>query len=242
MDPDEQDPQSGSPAASADPASPAPGAITAPDWEADDNPYKKRFEGYRSDADRKITRLSQYEQAVEDFQTGEPDKMRRAAAILGIDSVVEIEDPPAPTYDDPSDELRAQYNALQEEFKALRGELTAKEQKAQEAAQAAELQRRLDSLKIEDEQDRSVVLGVAFTLPMGEDGLPDVAAAHKFIEERDTARQRSWGERKRRTPGSIAPGSTATQQKPIHEMVGPDGRLSAEGLAYAARMHEDRLS
>lgn len=223
---EEQDPQSGPPEQVADPTT-DPGASTAFDWDTDDNPWKKRFEGYRPEADRKITRLSQYEQAVQDFQSGDPAEMRRAAAVLGINDYLEIEDPDPPTYDDPADELRAELAALRAEQEAFKGQLTAREQKEAEAAQVAEVNSRLDKLGITDEQERNVVLGAAFTLPMDEQGLPDVAAAARFIEERDNARMRAWGETKN-APRSIQPGSPATQQKNVAEM------SREEKIAWAA--------
>lgn len=215
---EEQDPQSGPPEAAsvADPT-PDPGVSTTIDWDVDDNPWKKRFEGYRPEADRKITRLSQFEQAVQDFRSGDPEEMRRAAAVLGINDYLDIEDPDPPTYDDPVEELRAQLAAQDERYASLEGKLTAREQKEAEAAQVAEVNSRLDKLGITDEQERNVVLGAAFTLPMDEQGLPDVQAAARFIEERDNARMRAWGQSKD-APRSIQPGQSATQQKNVANM------------------------
>lgn len=213
---EDQDPQGGPPDSSTI-ADPTPDPGTTFDWDTDDNPWKQRFEGYRPEADRKITRLSQYEQAVQDFQTGDPAEMRRAAAVLGLADHLEIEDPEPPTYDDPSDELRAELAALRAEQESFKGQLTAREAKEAEAAQVAEVNARLDKLAITDEQERNVVLGVAFTLPMDEQGLPDVSAAAKFVTDRDNARMRAWGDTKN-APRSIQPGSPATQQKNVADM------------------------
>lgn len=242
MDPNEQDPQSGSPAEvqTADPVDPAPGASTPLDWDSDENPYRKRFEDYRRTADQKVTRLSQYEQAVQDFQSGDPAQMRRAAAILGIADHLEIEDPEPPVYDDPAEELRAQYAELAQKYEGLESKLTAKEQKDKEAAEIKEVQRRLDDLKLTDEDDRNTVLGRAFTLPMGEDGLPDVKAAFEAIVARDRKHGRAWKATKTAAPGSIAPGSTATQQKKPTDMLDSQGALTQEGLDYYAALAEDR--
>lgn len=242
--PNDQDPQDGSPDLTADPQSAAPGT-TQIDWESDENPYrpfKDRFEGYRRTADQKITRLSQYEQAVQDFQSGDPAEMRRAAAVLGIGEYLEIEDPDPPTYDDPSDELRAQIEALRAEQEQFKGQLTAREQKEAEAAQVAEVNSRLDKLGITDEQERNVVLGAAFTMPMDDAGLPDVAAAAKFIEARDRAR---FADRfadykaSKRAPTSIQPGQTGTGQKSAADMTDSSGLLTQEGLDYYAQRMED---
>jgi hypothetical protein len=238
MNLDNQDPQSGPPEPVADPAVPDPGA-TAPtfDWDADENPWKQRFEGYRPEADRKITRLSQFEQAVQDFQTGDPSEMRRAAAILGIADHLDIEEPEPPVYDDPVEELRAQLAAQDEKYTALEGKLTKREQAEQEAQQVAEINKRLDKLSITDEVERNMVLGTAFTLPMGDDGLPDIPAAIARIEARDKARDRAWASGKR-APRSIQPGQTATQTRNISEMVDSTGLLTQEGLDYLAQQAE----
>jgi hypothetical protein len=245
MDPEQLDPLDGSPDAAqlADPAGPAPGASTTDiDWESPSNPYRERFEGYRKTADQKITRLSQYEQAVQDFQSGDPAEMRRAAAILGIADHLEIEDPAPPVYDDPAEELRAQYAKLESELTGLRGELTAKEAKDAEQAQIKEIQGRLDKLDL-DPSDRDMVLGLALTRDPGEDGLPDVKAAFDLIVARDKAlkqgRDRAYRDGKKNAPGSIAPGSTATQQKNIADMTRADGNLTQEGLDYLAAKYED---
>lgn len=237
---DNQDPQSGSPEPVADPAVTDPGA-TAPtfDWDADDNPWKQRFEGYRPEADRKITRLSQFEQAVQDFQTGDPAEMRRAAAILGLADHLEIEEPEPPVYDDPVEELRAQIAAQQERYTALEGKLTAREQKEQERAQETAINAELDTLGLTDKDERNMVLGTAFTLPAREDGLPDFKAAIARIEARDKARDRAWASGKR-APRSIQPGQTATQTRDPADMIDSTGALTPEGLDYYAQRMQDR--
>lgn len=237
---DNPDPQGGSLDPAADPATDPGANSTTIDWDSDANPYRKRFEDYRSTADRKVTRLSQFEQAVADFQTGDPAEMRRAATILGIADYLDIEEPEPPTYDDPVEELRAQLAAQDEKYAALEGKLTQREKQEQEAQQVAEINKRLDKLNITDEVERNLVLGTAFTLPMGDDGLPDISAAISRIEERDKARDRAWRDGKRTAPRSIQPGQTATQQRNISDMVDSTGGLTQEGLDYLAQKAEDR--
>lgn len=239
---DESGPPGSTSDALADPVDPAPGASTAFDWESDENPYKKRFGDYRSEADRKITRLSQYEQAVQDFQSGDPAEMRRAAAILGIADHLEIEEPEPPTYDDPAEELRAQIAEQQAELAKFKSELTEKEKKQQEEAGIKEVNARLQKLLPDDEDDRNVVLGLALTRPPGEDGLPDVQAAYDAIVARDRKRDKGWAEGKRRGHAPIAPGSPATPQKSIADMTRADGSLTKEGLDYLTEQYEARVS
>ncbi|HZA18913.1 MAG TPA: hypothetical protein VE645_18885 [Pseudonocardiaceae bacterium] len=207
---EDQDPQSGSPEAGhdADPIT-APGTDTTPqvDWE-------QRFNGFRASADPKITRLSQYEQAIEDFQSGDPEQMRRAAAILNLSDHLEIPDP-EPEYDadDPMAALQAQVNELS-------GKLTAAEQRDQEAQVARIVEERLSKIESLDDADRGLVLAQAINMPADVEGLPDIQAAYDALVARDRARieaaQRDWA--KGKTPTSIAPGTTGTQQENIMEM------------------------
>ena len=239
---DENGPPGSTSDALADPATPAPGASTTVDWDSPDNPWKTRFEGYRPEADRKITRLSQYEQAVQDFQSGDPAEMRRAAAILGIADHLEIEEPEPPTYDDPAEELRAQIAAQQAELAQFKNELTEKEKAQKEEAGIKEVNARLQKLLPDDEDDRNVVLGLALTRPPGEDGLPDVQAAFDAIVARDRKRDKGWADGKRRGHAPIAPGSPATPQKNIADMTRADGSLTKEGLDYLAEQYEARVN
>jgi hypothetical protein len=215
----EQDPTQGPPEQNPADPTPDPGASTTVDWESDDNIYKRRFEEYRSQvADPKINRLSQYEQAVQDFQSGDPAEMRRAAAILGIAEHLEIEDPEPQFYDDPADELRAELEALREEFGTVKSTLSQREQQEQESWLASTIEGRLDEIQGLDEADKDVVLALAVTLPPDQEGLPDVEKAYQTLVARDEARQREWGAGKRRIPSSIRPGASATQQKHVSQM------------------------
>jgi hypothetical protein len=236
MDVEDQDPHGGSPEAEhvADPT-PAPG--TTPDWDTDDNPWKQRFESFRPEADRRNTRLSQFEQAVEDFQSGDPAEMRRAAAILGIADHLEIPDP-EPEYetDDRTAEIEARFEAR----------LAERDQRDAERFVRREVDERLSKLDGLDEDDRDLVLAQAIRMPtITVDGLdvPDVDAAYKVLAARDQARIKKYEEdwkRGKRAPSSIQPGTTATQQKSITEMVDSNGTLNREGLEWAAQRMADR--
>ncbi len=201
---------------------PATGSPTAPvvepgqtqefDWDTDDNPYKQRFETYRTEADRRATKLSTYEQSLEDLRSGDTERQAAAAAALGIELVQD--EPEDPGYIDPVDELLRRQDALEQQLAQERAS------RVQEQATSV-IEARLDALGDLDEADKDLVLARAVTLPKGDDGLPDVAAAHAQLKARDTARleaaMKDWAAGKRTTAG-LAPGTTATEQKNIMDM------------------------
>lgn len=231
---DEQGPQ-GSPD-DAGTADPSVDLGTAVDWDSPENTWKTRFETYRVEADRRNTQLSQYEQALEDFRSGDPSAMRRAAAILKVDDLLEIPDPEPETFDDP-------YDALAAKLEALEGKLSQGEQQRQQENAAMEVEKRLSKIDGLDDADKDLVLARAIAMPPGADGLPDVQAAYKALVDRDTARMQQyeadWRAGKR-APTSIQPGTTATQKRNPEDLRDSSGQLTAEGLDYYAQRAEDR--
>jgi hypothetical protein len=225
MTPDElQDPLGGSP----DPAGPGtqdPGASTI-DWDSPDNPYKKRFEDYRSEADRKVTEFKTYQSYVNDLSSDDPSRRAAAAEALGVELVEEEPE----IYDDPYDELRAEVGGLKEQ-------LSQRDQQRQQEALAGEVERRLDKLGLSDEPDESGwsekdwVLARAVQQP-DENGVPDVAVAHAELKKLEAAVERKWAASKK-APRSIQPGQAATGQKNILEMD------DQERIAYAVQKLQD---
>lgn len=176
------------------------------DWESADNPYKSRFNDYRAEADRRATKLSEYEQNLEDLRFGDEARQAAAAAALGIELA---QDEPDPTYVDPYDELRT-------ELEQVKGQLSASERRQQEREASAVIAARLDAMDL-DESDKDWVVARALALPPGEDKLPDVQAAFAQLVERDTRRMQKWQTTKK-APRGIAPGTSATGQKSIMDM------------------------
>lgn len=173
-------------------------------WDADDNPYKKRFEDFRSGADRVATKLSQYEQHLEDLRSSDIERQRKAARELGIELVEE-----EPSYVDPYEELRTELSQVKSQLSA------AEEQRAQERATQA-VEARLSALEL-DESDKDWVLARAIALGAGDDGLPDIKSAYDQLRARDEAAMERWAASKK-APQSIAPGRTATETKDIMSM------------------------
>ncbi len=190
------DPETGSPV----------GSTQEFDWESDSNPYKTRFNDYRSEADRRATKLSEYEQHLEDLRSDDEQRQAAAAAALGIELVQDEQDT---QYVDPYDELRT-------ELEQVKGQLSDAERRQQEREASAIISARLDAMDL-DEADKDWVVARAIALPPGEDKLPDVKAAYDQLVARDTARMQQWQTTKK-VPRGIAPGTSATEQKNTDDM------------------------
>jgi hypothetical protein len=217
---DPQDPQGGSPDPSGQTADPseAPGSAPTIDWDSPDNPYKQRFETYRPEADRRATQLSQYQQAIEDFNSGDPDAMRRAAAILQIDQSLDIPEP-GPEYQDPGSlppELAGLYSKIQE----MEGKLTARERADQEAAMDRMIEQRLGAIEDLDPGDHDLVVAQAVNMPLDPQGNPDIQGAYEALKARDQAHidaaMNKYADSKGSTP--IAPGTRAEPAEDIMAM------------------------
>lgn len=196
------------------------------DWESDDNPYKQRFNDYRPEADRRATRLSEYEQALEDLRSTDPSRQQAAAEILQIELVTE--DPIENEYVDPYEELSARVEQLSQQ-------LTQSEIASRNKDAAITVEARLDSMDLDD-SDKDWVLARGIAMGAGDDGLPDVYAAYQELKARDDARiqaaMQDWQAGKR-SPRSIAPGTTATEQKNTDDMT------DAERVDYFTARLED---
>lgn len=189
------------------------------DWETDDNPYKGRFESYRSEADRRATEYQQNQALLTDLQSGDPAKQQAAAEALGMEFIAEE---PEPGEDPRVAELLTKYQELE-------SKLTAREQRDNDAAVAAEINARIEALGLDSEDEGNLVLAAALRQPVGEDGLPDIGAAHAAIVARDERRYESWKKSKRTSVTSRGPG--AVDDKNILDMT------DEERLDWAMEKH-----
>lgn len=191
------------------------------DWEAADNPYRKRYEDLRPEADRRQSELDRTQSLIDDLRGADIERQRAAAAQLGF----ELAEEEPETYDDPSDALRAEIEALKGQFGAL-----TKEREQQRISQAVESA--LDTLEL-DEGDKDWVLARAISLPTSPDGLPDLEAAYAQLQERDQKAMQRWAASKK-APRTIASGKTATETKNVAQMT------NNERVEYMTQMLEER--
>lgn len=204
------------------------------DWEADDNPYKKRFTDYRSEADRRATEYRQAQQTLEDLQSDDPERRRAAAEALGFD----LEEPPVEDDDALLQQTAAQNDPRVDELlrkqQELESKLTEREQAERERELASTISARLEGMNL-SEEDGDWVLARAIALPPKEDGLPDLEAAHQMLVERDNKVLEAWRKGKR-APASIGPGQSATEQKNIADMT--DNERIEWAVARAAELEQ----
>ena len=195
------------------------------DWEADDNPYKKRFEDYRSEADRRATEYQQTQALLADLQSDDPEQQRAAAQRLGFDFVGdESDEETEPAGPDPRiDALAAKYEALEQK-------LSAKETADEQARVANLIDSRVNALGL-DEDEGTLVLATAIKMgAVTDDGLPDVSKAHAFIQQRDAAREQAAIEAYRAGKRVTIPGGkgkSGTENKAVEDMT------AEERLDYA---------
>lgn len=197
------------------------------DFDSELNPYVKRFNDYRSEADRRATEYSETQRRLADLQSEDAEKQRAAAEALGLQFVDDVED------HEPPEAL----TALEQRIAAFEAKDAAREAAQKQAEEAATFQKAMDAYVAElgmkpDDQDTAIVIGYAANnLPFLENGLPNLEQARKDLEARDEQRFEDWKASKRRAP-QIARGVGATEQKNIEDM----GR--EERLAYVMAQHE----
>lgn len=182
---------------------------TQVDWDSADNPWKRNFDEYRVEADRRATKLSAYESYLEDLRSDDPERQRRAAEGLGVELVEDESE-----YVDPT---TAQLAAMQRKQEQLEQQLTAQSKELEQERMGLRIEAKFDALKL-DESDRDWVLARAVAVGAGEDGMPNIDEAYRQLVARDEEVMRKWESTKRRAPGSIAPGSTGTDAKNIADM------------------------
>lgn len=194
------------------------------DWEREDNPYQKRFNDYRSEADRRATEYSQNQKLLSDLQSEDPAAQRAAAQRLGLEWIDE-----EPVEQGPDQ----QYSALAQQIEELKAERAAEKAQAEQAAEsariAAEVDRRLGDMGL-DEQDGDWVLARAVALAPGADGLPDLTTAYEQLQERDRAAQERW--RTSKKSPRIARGETGQETKNIMDMT------DEERIDYLMEKHD----
>lgn len=199
---------------------PEAGQDTLPgiDWEADDNPYKSRFNTYRSEADRRATTYAEQQKLLDGLKSDDDEARRAAAMQLGFDFVDdEVSDAP-----DEIAELRARLDKADQ-----------RDRERDERDQQARLAQAVDSQITEmglDEEDGDWVLARAIALQPLENGMPDLNSAYEQLQARDKAMHEKWRTSKR-TP-AISRGQTGSEQKALADMT------DTERIEYVMAQHE----
>lgn len=190
------------------------------DWESENNPYQKRFNDYRSEADRRATEFSNQQKLLADLTSEDADTARAAAQQLGLEFAEEPDEDETGNPD--VAELKAKYAELEQK-------LTAREQQEAQRDLAAAIDNRLEAMKL-DKTDGDLVLAFAVTMPPLDDGMPDLQGAYDAIQARDEARFDGWRKSKRVT--NVQRGKTGTENKNIADMT------DEERLDYVMAQHD----
>lgn len=190
------------------------------DFENEANPYVKRFNDYRSDADRRATEYQQTQQQLADLQSDDAATQRAAAEALGLVFIEEEEQAPDPSAPDPKLSALEQRIAKFEEAEAKREAESARVEAEREFS--AKMDTRVAELGLnpKDKHTAVIIAHAANNFAFLEDGLPDLAAARAELEALDDQRFETWKKGKR-TP-TIQVGPEGRQQVAIEDMSAED--------------------
>lgn len=172
--------------------------------------WQKRYTDLQSEYTRTTQEIADHRRERELYDmlvsTDDADTRRRVAEQLGY--TLEAETPDEFDPDNP-------FSAYEDRIGKLEAALSSRDQREAEDAYAQQVRlvcdERLDSLGI-DKDDQDWVLAYAINaLPVGNDGMPDIAQAHAVFNAREDARQKRWATTKRQAPRISPNGQTATE-------------------------------
>lgn len=154
-----------------------PESVT-PDWESDDNPYRKRYEDIRPQFDRTNQEVAQYRQLVEAARSDDPEVRNAALQELGY----EVADDDEPDTDD-------DFTRLARTVEQLQGKLSQWEQQEQtRSQQEAEISyldsefSRIEKAESREFSDEDIEIIAALADRMRDDqGRPNVEGAYKKV-------------------------------------------------------------
>lgn len=174
--------------------------------------WQKRYTDLQSEYTRTSQENADHKRERELYDvlvsTDDVDTRRKVAEQLGY--VLEQEDAAEPEFDPENP-----FAAYDERIERLEATLSQRDQREREDAYAEQIRKvcdeRLDELGI-DQDDQDWVLAYAINaLPVGADGLPDIAQAHAVFNAREDARQKRWAQTKRSAPRISPNGQAATE-------------------------------
>jgi transcriptional regulator with XRE-family HTH domain len=187
-------------------------AQEAPGTPAEVVDYQKRYDDMRPEFDRRgsrVAELERYEQSVNDLKSDDADTRARAAQALGLPFEF-VDETPEDPYTDPSEQLTARLEALEQQ-------LQQQAQQGQQAQQIAQIEqhveKELTALDGLDESDREWIVNTAVAMPPTADGMPDIKGAHEKFTAWETARQQKWAQTKK-APRIGQVGTAGTQALP----------------------------
>lgn len=199
------------------------------DFESDNNPYVKRFNDYRSDADRRATEYQQTQAQLAALTSEDPEAQRAAAEALGLQWVDEGGEEELP-------ETNPQLTALEQRIAKFEAAEAAREAAAAQAEESRKFAESMDAKVAEmglnpKHKDTAIIIAhAANNFPFLENGLPDLESARAELASRDEETFESWRKGKR-TP-LIQQGQAGTERVAVEDMT-PEQRID-----WAMAQHE----
>jgi hypothetical protein len=191
------------------------------DFESESNPYVKRFNDYRSEADRRQTEFQQTQQRLGDLTSDDPEKQRAAAEALGLQWVEPDDGEPAGQHvPDP------QLSALEQRIAKFEAAEAAREEQQKQAEAVAAFSASMDAevarlgMNPQHKDTAIIIAHAANNFPFLESGLPDLESARAELEARDNETFEGWRKSKR-TP-LVQKGQTGTERIALEDMDAED--------------------
>jgi hypothetical protein len=162
-----------------------PSDAPATDWDAEDNPYKGRYDNLRSDYDSRNQRYSQYETFIENLSN--PETQAEALAALGI----ELQEDELDDLSDPTEALTQRLDQFENYLSQQAAQAEQAEVQNLEAQwldkSLADIEKAHGSLS---SQEKKAIENLGYSV-RDADGIPDYEAAFKlFSEASEASRER----------------------------------------------------
>ena len=196
-------------------------AQEAIDWQARALAAEESFSHLQPEYTRTSQEAAQQREALQWYEllisADDPDLRRQAAEMLGLE--LAEEDKPTDEDSDPFEqydhriqtleERDAQRSAEQQELENVRAVREVLDSQLEELVPGAKHPDPDVAKGVKFDQDQVLAYAIN-ALPVGEDGLPQVALAHQLWSQRNDARQQDWA-RSKRAPMFSPGGQTATE-------------------------------
>lgn len=172
--------------------------------------WEQRYQELQPAYTRAAQEAAELRQWQEQIRT-DPDAQRQLLAELGYDVADDTPDEALPQTD-------AEIAQLRQELESIKQTQTQAESERQLAAAEAHFNQAFSALGSErgdplTDEEQNAVIGIALTMPAGQDGMPPVKEAYAVLDKIRQADQERWAQSKR-TPYRVSPNGAAGTEQP----------------------------